>query len=123
MKALNRKKLSKNEQLALNKEVYRQLMVRADDNALYYDAMVMLTLAEEFGWGKRRLRRFWDKYSEFETDLMKHYGTVLTVDGIDEAKFYAVERLKHYGVDIEHWREVKSNWNPAADKCWTEHKR
>lgn len=31
--------------------------------------------------------------------------------------------LKRYGVDAEHCRMVKSNWNSASDKCWTEHKR
>lgn len=97
-------------------------MERADDNALYYDAMVMLTLAEEFGWGKRRLRKFWDAYGNYETELHDYYKTTLSSDGIDEARFYAVDRLKRYGVDIFLWRRLKSNWTPDQDQIWQEHK-
>lgn len=122
MNSLQRRKLSKTEQLALNKEVYRQLMERADDNALYYDTMVMLTLAEEFGWGKRRLRKFWDAYGKYETELHDYYKTTLSSDGINEARFYAVDRLKRYGVDISLWRKLKSNWTPDQDQVWQEHK-
>ena len=120
MRALKRRILSKDEQLALNKEVYRQLMERADENALYYDAVVLMTLYKFYGFRKRRLRKFFEQYQTVENELHEWYKVSLaSADTREDAKFYALEELKRCGVDLRKWRELKSNWKPEKDEVWS----
>lgn len=108
MKANIKRKLTVAEQEALNREIERQLEIHAERGAGYFDAMVLWTLHRMYGFGKKRLREFWVKYSEAERELQEYYRTnSLNLDGVRETEFYVVENLKRIGVDIEKWRETK----------------
>ena len=110
-------------QEAANQEIRRQLEYHAENSALCFDACVLLALNQAEGWGKRRLRKFWEAYEKVERDMMEYFQTapMSTASGRFDSEFYAVETLKRIGVDVPHWRKVKGNWTPENDQCWKEH--
>lgn len=119
MKAQTNRKLTANEQKALNKEIDRQLQIQAEKHGCNMDATVLLTLYLHFGFGKEKLREFWEKYSETEKTLFDYYyNTPLTAEGVREREFLATYELKGIGVDVEYWRKVKKEWKPEEDKVW-----
>lgn len=83
------------------------------------DAMLLFTLARDFGFGKHRLRRVYDGIFESYRDLRNAWaGNSREV--IDDAK----RELKSIGVDIELWNEQKRAWLDGGyknDECWNAH--
>jgi len=119
MKAIPRYELTKEGQKALNAEVNRQLINHAEKHGCNNDAQVLLTLHLHYGFGKKRLRQFWEHYLETEKELMDYYRqTPITAEGEREKEFYAVYELRKIGVDVEHWRAVKNEWKPENDEIW-----
>lgn len=90
--------LSANEQKALDKEVNRQLAEATRKHALNIDALVLWHLHEEYGWGPKRLRRFFDTFSIAIKELSDWYEMEETDQG-----WLASYKLKEYGIDIEEW--------------------
>ena len=119
MKAQMNRKLTANEQKALNKEVDRQLQIQAEIHGVNVDATVLLTLFLHYGFKKEQLREFWEKYADTEKELAEYYRqTPLTLEGIREKEYYAVYELKHIGVDVEAWRKLKKEWKAEEDEVW-----
>lgn len=85
------------------------------------DAMLLFTLARDFGFRKHRLRKVYDGIFEAYRDLRNAWqGDNREV--IDDAK----RELKSIGVDIELWNEQKRAWLDGGyknDECWNSHGR
>lgn len=120
MKSRTYRSLSKQGQQALNNEVLRQLEEAATKISLGYDSIVLLLLYKEFGFGKRKLRQFWDSYSKLETEMHDYFLTapVNSMNGQLDLKYYAEEELKRIGVDVENWRNKRAEWKPSEDESW-----
>lgn len=119
MKMQAKRRLTVNEQKALNAEVDRQLQKQAEKHGVNIDATVLLTLYLHYDFDKYQLREFWEKYSETEKELVEHYRqTPLTLEGIREKEYYAVYNLRRIGVDVELWRKLKKEWSPEKDEVW-----
>ena len=59
---------------AIRQEVSRQVLDIDRQYRLDMDAAVLWALHEAFGFGRKRLKRFFDAFSEVHTDLRKAYS-------------------------------------------------
>lgn len=120
MKARLKGQLSSVSQQIVNDEIRKQIIYASEHNALCFDAMVLLTLYEKYGFRKKRLRQFYEYYEQIFTSLQKYYATAPMSDknGAFEIEFAAVEELKRAGVDLKLWREKKAEWTPETDAVW-----
>lgn len=98
MKALIPYKLSKAENEALKREINKQIAEQDEKYQNYYDAMVLYTLYESFGFGKKRLRMFYDKLIEKHKELQQQYE-------MNQVAWICLKKLKDIGVDIEEWNK------------------
>lgn len=87
---------------AMDKEIKRQLAEHTRANALEIDAMVLWVLHDRFGFGKRRLKRFFDEFSGAVDELLEWYE----MDFSDEA-WLCSHKLKEIGVDVEEWNKER----------------
>ncbi|MCH5199004.1 MAG: hypothetical protein J1E34_08870 [Oscillospiraceae bacterium] len=93
---------TKNQRAAIKAEAVKQVYEARDKLFNDMDAVILWTLHERFGFGKERLRRFFDGFVEEYTALQKHYEL-----GKD-TPFVCKEKLKQIGVDVEEWEtEIK----------------
>lgn len=69
------------------------------------DAIILYALANEFGFGKHKLRRAYDAVFEAKKELKERWlGN--DKDVVEDAK----RELKKIGVDIDLWDEQKREW-------------
>ena len=69
------------------------------------DALVLYILHERFGFGKDRLRKFYEALSEEFEALGKRYDF-----DYEGSLWLCTERLKQYGIDLAIWKkERKTN--------------
>jgi hypothetical protein len=93
--------LTNNERKAVNEEITRQFMELESKYTKDNDASILLTLHSCFGFGKKRLRRFWEFYFKEQARLREYYQ-LDTHEG-NLCKF----KLKQIGVDIDEWHREK----------------
>ena len=94
------------EQKAMNLEINRQLLKKAEQFAEDMDATVLYTLLSGYGWKKKRLRKFWDTYFAVHQELREFYQ----MSDPGDTEWLANRKLKEIGVDVHQWREeVKRN--------------
>lgn len=103
MKALVNYKMSKVEKETLQREINRQILDHEVDCQNNIDAMVLYTLAQEFGFGKVRLRRFYDSLVKGHNNIKDYYQ----FNNREVCELYK-SRLKKIGVDIVKWNEELS---------------
>jgi hypothetical protein len=86
------------EKTAMNLEINRQIAEHNRNNTLEIDAMVLWCLHEKFGFGKERLKKFYDSFSGCMDSLSQRYE-------MDESEqvYLCTKLLKDYGIDIEKW--------------------
>lgn len=65
------------------------------------DAMVLYILHTEFGFGKKRLRRF---YEQFSTGL-RELGERYLMNNYEDRLWLCQRKLKEAGIDISKWKE------------------
>ena len=94
MKARQIKRLNKVEQQALDDEVRRQVSGLVETLYSNMDAMILYTLHSKFGFGKKRLLKFYYSFIDFHKELTDYYQ-------MNDAKFICTEKLKDIGIDIE----------------------
>lgn len=86
------------------REIFEQKKILDND----FDAAVLWTLHRAFGFGAKRLRRFYDAFLA-EYDLLREFYTGTDADGNavnDGVVSYACrDHLKRIGVDIEEWNQ------------------
>lgn len=83
------------EKKAIDMEVRRQLDEYNKNNADNIDAMILWHLHEEFGFGKKRLMKFYETFSERMKETSDYYL-------FEETKMPWLyrEKLKAYGIDV-----------------------
>lgn len=77
-------------------EINRQIIENDKKYTVDLDATIMYTLHEHFGFGRIRLRRFWDAFIEDHKELRERYGA-----GYGPQK--CIDELLRIGVDVEAW--------------------
>lgn len=90
--------LSAAEKKALDMEISRQLAEYSQKYEEEIEAMVLLMLRAEFGFGEERLKRAHKALSEGIDDLVKRYQME---DG--DAAWLCTYKLKEQGFDISKW--------------------
>ena len=94
-----------NEQKAANIEIGRQLAEYTRKHNNEVDAAFLWAVHEEFGYGKKRLKRLYKRFSARINTLITHYE----LGDLDRA-WICQHLLKKYGIDIEEWaKEEKDN--------------
>lgn len=88
----------------MNQEIRNQLAEYDRKNELEIDAMVLWVLHEEFGFGLKRLRQFYDAFSSTMDELIDRY----VMDDSDQP-WLCTYKLKEIGIDLEEWRKEKNN--------------
>lgn len=87
------------EQKAANLEIGRQLAEYTLKHEKEFDAMVLWTLHEEFGFGPERLQRLYTAFGARIKELLKKYE----LGELDKA-WACTERLEEYGIDLDEWK-------------------
>ena len=91
--------LTRAEEKALNIEIQKQIANYDRDNADEIDAIILWVLHEEFGFGKKRLRRFYDAFKPALDSLCERYQITDRKDELWVCKY----KLLDHGVDIQKW--------------------
>lgn len=87
------------EREAMHKEVNRQLVEQMGELGTDVDALILWVLHVEFGFGKQRLKRFFDVFTKEYEYMGEYYDMPKDVPWICRTK------LKEIGVDIEQWNK------------------
>jgi hypothetical protein len=88
-------------------------MNRANEDEI--DAMILYILRTEFGFGAKRLRRFYDRF----TDGLKELGERYLMNEYDDRLWLCQRKLKESGIDISKWKGEKKGEckDECKDKC------
>jgi len=97
----NNFKLTRPQKKAMDKEINAQILEKDMAYYLDMDAAVLWVLRVGFGFGKKRLRRFFDLFGSLHAELCKHYE----LDDDDNGIWLCRQQLKDYGVDVEAWEK------------------
>lgn len=92
------------EQKAIDLEVRRQLAEHDRRYTADIDAMVLYTLMNHYGWGKKRLKKFWNAFIEEHNALRDFYE----MDGAGDNEWLVHKKLRDRGVDIAEWYQEVS---------------
>lgn len=88
----------------MDMEIRRQLAEYDEKNTLEIDAMVLWVLHSEFGWGEKRLKKFWDCFADELKALTDRYVMENT-----DTVWLCTRKLKDAGIDILQWSKEDSN--------------
>lgn len=94
--------LTSAEKKALEIEVKRQLAEYTNAHELEIEAIVIRQLRRHTGWGERRLKRFYDDFSDELASLVEHYEM-----SEEDAPWLCTRELKEEGFDIKLWYQEK----------------
>ena len=89
------------EKKAMDIEIRRSIDDYNRQNMNEIDAMVLWHLHEEFGFGKKRLMRFYESFSKRLKELSEQYLTEET-----RMPWMYQYRLKNYGIDIKELNQI-----------------
>ena len=98
MKARLPARLSKSQREAMNREINRQILENDEKFAMDADASVLWTLHTVFGFGKKRLRKFYEENLKMHNEMREYYEF-----NTDDTFWLCRNKLKEYGIDIEKW--------------------
>ena len=92
---------SKREEKLMLEEIKRQ--IRTEDEKYFNDVVIMFLYAlhVELGFGKKRLRRMFDRFDKIHQELIDYY------DMPGESPWLCRVKLRDIGVDIDEWRKEK----------------
>lgn len=99
MKARIPRQMTSAEKKAMNDEINRQILEADKKYTNDVDAMILWTLHEHLGFGKKRLRRFYEAFVEIHQDLVDYYQMP------DDGAWLCNRKLKDIGVDVEQWEK------------------
>lgn len=85
------------EQIALEIEMRRQIHEQQKQYCTDRDALILYVLHTHLGFGKKRLREFYEAYNRELTKLTEYYEMP------DGDAYLARMKLEEIGVDIEAW--------------------
>lgn len=89
------------ERKAMDMEINRQIVEADRRYADDIDAMVLYTLHVHLGFGKKRLRKFYDAFSAEHDRLIQYYQMP------DDYTWLCKEMLKRIGVNVEAWNRER----------------
>lgn len=95
---------NKKEQEAINAEIQLQCADYDRKNVLEIDAIILWLLHENFGFGMKRLRRFFDLFATEIAALCNRYEMEKK-----DSVWLCTYKLKEYGLDIEQWNKEDEN--------------
>jgi len=98
MKARLPYKMTAEQKKAMNEEINRQIIENDTKFSIDHDATVLYTLYVTFGFGPKRLRRFWDACLKNIIELREYYQF-----GPEDDGWICRRKLKDIGVDVEAW--------------------
>ncbi len=87
------------ERKAMDIEIKRQIVEFDKKYAADMDALVLYILHTHLGFGKKRLRKFWEAFRKGHTELIEHY------DMPDDNAWLCKRFLLEIGVDIDEWEK------------------
>jgi len=91
-------KLTTDEKKAMDIEIKKQLAEYDKKHSTELDAAILWQLHEHFGFGPKRLKRFYDAFIPQLDDLVERYSLA------DEEQIWlCTHKLKEYGIDLEEW--------------------
>lgn len=90
--------LSAAEKKAMNMEIRRQLAEYDRKHLVEIDAIILWALHEQFGFGPKRLRKYYDAFHDSVDRLVNWYE----LDNTDD-EWLCTQMLKRIDVDIEAW--------------------
>ena len=88
------------ERKAMRIELQKEAAEMNRKNAAEIDAVILWIMHEEFGFGHKRLKRFYDKLVKGVRELNERYET-----DYDEQVWLCTQKLLEYGIDIQKWNE------------------
>lgn len=99
------KSMTAAEKKAMDLEIKKQFAEFDRKHTIEIDAMVLWILHSEFGFGEKRLKRFFDLFNKSLDDLLDRY------EFEDEDQIWlCTYMLKRDGIDIEAWeKELEEN--------------
>ncbi len=86
------------EKKAMDLEIQKELAEYDRKHVLEIDAMILWVLREQFGFGPKRLRQFYDRFNPSLEALIKRYELE-----DDDQVWLCTQKLKDAGIDIEQW--------------------
>lgn len=101
---------TKKEQTAVDQEILRQCAEYDRKNANEIDALILWLLHEKFGFGHKRLRRFFDLFSTEFDALIKRYELEA-----DDKVWLCTHKLKEYGIDVDQWNKEDKGCETGRD--------
>ena len=94
--------LTPKERQAMNIEINKQLIENHKKFEDDVDYMVLYCLRKCFGFGSKRLKRYYDTFVKLNTELIKHYEMA------DAGVFIARKELNQIGCNVEQWNSERS---------------
>lgn len=91
------------EKSAMQMEIQRQLAEYDRKHAIEIDAMILWVLHAQLGWGEKRLKRFYDSFSDEIDALIERYQM-----DKDDGVWLCTYKLKERGIDLEQWEREKN---------------
>lgn len=92
--------LTPSQEKAMRKEINAQILEAEKRYWLDMDAAVLWALHKEFGYGEKRLKRFFDRFAAVHEELKNYYQ----LDDTD-AWLYRHLLKTDVGVDVEAWEK------------------
>ena len=84
-------------------EIRRELAEHDRKHAYEIDAIVLWVLMDVFGFGEKRLKRYFDEFGKQLNALIKYYE----MNEEDEA-WLCSDKLKQAGIDLDKWEAEKN---------------
>lgn len=88
------------ERKAMELEIKRQIAEYDKKHERDLEATALWVLHDVFGFGKDRLKKFYDNYSDSIEALAKHYEM-----GKDDQTWLCEQKLREIGVDLDEWQK------------------
>ena len=84
---------------AMMAEINRQILESDKEFSIEFDAMILWTLHIIYGFGEKRLKRFWDGFAKEHQRLRDRYQ----FEPEDDGWLYRYLLKEHTGIDLEKW--------------------
>ena len=84
----------------MDKEIKRQLAEYESKHKLELQSLILWQLHEQFGFGEKRLKRFYYNFDKALDNLLNRYKL-----NDKDAIWLCTLKLKEIGIDIESWNE------------------
>lgn len=90
---------SKAEKKALDIEARKAVVKESQRHYSDMDASLLYYAHDKYGWGKKKLRDFWEGFSKIRKELTEWY----LLENNDDVNWVCKQKLKDIGVDVEEW--------------------